>query len=600
MPKTKVRAMVAIKNMVQTSVRRDYIILTIFLMVIVFVSFYIAAAQFVDAQQQIQQQQQIPTTTDELVTYEKHSSFIKEFPIPLKERGLRGITTDPEGNAWFLHSTNKTSTIFKLDPESGKFTQYSINGETLAEDPVINLAAAQLVFDKGRNAIWFTDARVNSIGMLDIASGQIKLWQVPTKNAGPMGIVLSPDGNGLWFAEITGNKIASFDIQAEKIAEYSTGEDTGPALLTFDEKGQLWITLSFSDSIMLTQIGKQKSTLESNSPTIGMVNMSLPKPDTFSPLGIAISGGKVYLSDHGSSRVIVADENSGLQSYDVYWTSPSSSPTSIPTTLPGQVIVDKSGNNIYFPQHGGNRITQIRLQDGLMTEYDIPTGPLSTVLFLAASADGRRIWFTEWASNKVAYLDTSMQAPFEQQVQQKSITLTKSNTASLNVLVKSVASANASPANSNSNNNNSSLPLSQVEVGLTGMTESGLTGITYQSNPPRVNLQQNASVESTIQLKTQDNAKPGTYTAMVRTQALEQQQDGLIVSRLSPVKLILDVPQLAATQTGGAGGQSGSNSGQVSTPFEIRDLIRNLAIVAAISLAGYIIYRRVKRKPIQA
>jgi virginiamycin B lyase len=189
-----------------------------------------------------------------------------------------------------LHSTNKTSTIFKLDPESGKFTQYSINGETLAEDPVINLAAAQLVFDKGRNAIWFTDARVNSIGMLDIASGQIKLWQVPTKNAGPMGIVLSPDGNGLWFAEITGNKIASFDIQAEKIAEYSTGEDTGPALLTFDEKGQLWITLSFSDSIMLTQIGKQKSTLESNSPTIGMVNMSLPKPDTFSPLGIAISG----------------------------------------------------------------------------------------------------------------------------------------------------------------------------------------------------------------------------------------------------------------------------------------------------------------------
>jgi len=193
-----------------------------------------------------------------------------------------------------------------------------------------------------------------------------------------------------------------------------------------------------------------------------------------------------------------------------------------------------------------------------------------------------------------------MQAPFEQQVQQKSITLTKSNTASLNVLVKSVASANASPANSNSNNNNSSLPLSQVEVGLTGMTESGLTGITYQSNPPRVNLQQNASVESTIQLKTQDNAKPGTYTAMVRTQALEQQQDGLIVSRLSPVKLILDVPQLAATQTGGAGGQSESNSGQVSTPFEIRDLIRILAIVAAISLAGYIIYRRVKRKPIQA
>jgi hypothetical protein len=130
------------------------------------------------------------------------------------------------------------------------------------------------------------------------------------------------------------------------------------------------------------------------------------------------------------------------------------------------------------------------------------------------------------------------------------------------------------------------------------MTESGLTGITYQSNPPRVNLQQNASVESNVQLKTQDNAKPGTYTAMIRTQAPEQ-QDGLIVSRLNPVKLILDVPQQpAATQTG-AGPQSGSNSGQVSTPFEVRDLIRVIAAAAAIGLAGYIVYRRVKRKPIR-
>jgi streptogramin lyase len=105
-----------------------------------------------------------------------------------------------------------------------------------------------------------------------------------------MGIVLSPDGKSLWFAEITGNKIARFDIQAEKIVEYSTGEDSGPALLTFDEKGQLWVALSFSDSIMLTQIGRDN--LASNSSSIGMVKMSLPKPDSFSPLGIAISGGK--------------------------------------------------------------------------------------------------------------------------------------------------------------------------------------------------------------------------------------------------------------------------------------------------------------------
>jgi virginiamycin B lyase len=540
-------------------------------------------AALMQQEQSAAAQQQAPSgSPEELVTYEKQSSFIKEFRIPLKELGLRGITTDSQGNAWFLHSTNNTSTIIRLEPDSGKFTQYPVKGETVADNPVINLAAAQLVFDKERNAVWFTDARVNSIGKLDVPSGQVELWQVPTEKAGPMGIALSPDGNSLWFAEITGNKIARFDVQSEKIAEYPTGDDSGPSLLTFDKKGQLWVSLSFSGSIMLTQ----PWALVPNSSSLGMIKMSLPKPDRFSPLGIAVTGGKVYISDHCSSRVIVADADSNLQSYDIYWTSSSSSPL-LPITLPGQVVADKRGN-VYFPQHGGNRISEIRSTDGLMTEYDISTGPLSTVLFLTASDDGHKVWFTEWASNKVAYLDTSIQVPFEQQAlqPQQSVTLTRSGAASLDVLIKS------SSATANSISSLGPLSLSQVEVWVTGMTESGPMGITYQANPPRVNLQENASsAESNIQLQAQNNAKPGNYTAMVRVQAPEK--DGLIVSRLYPVKLVLDVPQPAApAQTEEP--RSSNNNAPVYAPFDARDMVRVLAIAAAIGLAGYIVYTRVK------
>jgi virginiamycin B lyase len=545
---------------------------TIFLVVVLSLGIYVTTERFAHAQQTPK------GTTDELVTYEKKSNFIKEFRVPIEERGLRGITTDLQGNAWFLHSTNETSIIMKLEPDSGKFTQYPVNGETIADNPVINLAAAQLVFDKERNAVWFTDARVNSIGKLDEVSGQVKLWRVPTENAGPMGIVLSPDGDSLWFAEIIGNKIASFDIESEKLVEYPTGEDSGPALMTFDEKGQLWVSLSFSDSIMLVQ---PWALVPDSTSKLGMTMMALPKPDRFSPFGIAVTGDKVYVSDHGSSRVIVANVNADLQSYDLYWTSSSASPALLSTTLPGQVVVDGYGN-IFFPQHGGNRISEIRQEDGLMTEYDIPTGPLSTVLFLTASDDGRRVWFTEWASNKVAYLDTSIRVSFDEQIPQRqsSITLTQSGTASLNVLINSIASGNAS---------SSSVSLSEVEVGLTGMTESGIMGITYQANPPRVKLQENTSAESSIQLQTQDNAKPGSYTAMVRVQAPEQ--DGLVISMLYPIKLVLDVPQ-PATQTGG----SGIGNNQLSAPFDVRDLVRILAIAAIVGLVGFIVYRRVKKK----
>lgn len=562
----------------QTTVVYCRATLTILLAVILSFSLYVTMIRFAHAQQQSP-----AGTTDELVTYEKKSNFIKEFRVPVEERGLRGITTDSQGNAWFFHSTNETSIIMKLEPDRGKFTQYPVNGETIADNPVINLAAAQLVFDKERNAVWFTDARVNSIGKLDEVSGQVKLWRIPTENAGPMGIVLSPDGNGLWFAEIIGDKIASFDIQSEKLVEYPTGEDSGPALMTFDEKGQLWVSLSFSDSIMLVQTW---ALVPESTSKLGMTIMSLPKPDRFSPFGIAVTGDKVYVSDHGSSRVIVANVNADLQSYDLYWTSSSASPALPPTTLPGQVVVDGYGN-IFFPQHGGNRISEIREEDGLMTEYDIPTGPLSTVLFLAASDDGGRVWFTEWASNKVAYLDRSIQVPFNQQIpqqQQSSITLTQSGTASLNVLMNSNASANG---------NSKSLSLSEVEVGITGMTESGIMGITYQSNPPRVNLQDNVSAESTIQLQTKDNAKPGSYTVMVRVQALEQ-QDSLVISRLYPIKLVLDVPKPSETTQPG---ESGNASSQLPSPLDVRDVVRALAIAAIVGLVGFIVYRRLKRKP---
>ena len=55
-----------------------------------------------------------PITLKDMVRYEKQSNFIKEFKIPLTERGLKGITTDTLGNAWFYHSTFNSSTILRL------------------------------------------------------------------------------------------------------------------------------------------------------------------------------------------------------------------------------------------------------------------------------------------------------------------------------------------------------------------------------------------------------------------------------------------------------------------------------------------------------
>lgn len=520
--------------------------------------------------------QLLPATPEQFVTYEKQSSFIKEFAVPFEELGLKGMTTDLQGNVWFYHSTNTTSTLVLFNPANGEFTKFPVEGQTVTDDPIINLASSQLAFDDQRNAVWFTDSRINSVGRLNINTSEISLWPVPTAQAGPMGVTLSPDGNSVWFAEINGDKIARLDVSSGKIEEYPTGDESGPALLTFDDSGQLWVTLSFADSVLLAQ----PWALAPNS-SLGMSRFFLPEPDRFSPLGIAFSEGKVFLTDHGSSRIIVADANSNLQQYDEYWTS--SSPA-FPTTLPSQIVPDKDGN-IYFVQHGGNRITEMN-KDGMMSEYEIPTGPLSTAVYLSVAADDK-VWFAEWASNKIAYLDTIMQIPFTVNVEKTAVTLDVSSPQSIAVSLNSSSDAITTTTTS-------PVSLSEVEIGLTGMTESGIQGVTYEAQPPRMNLQDGRSTQSEIQIRTQENARPGNYTIMVRVFAPEE--DGLVISKLYPIELVLDVPQPVSSQDSENIFQ---NQVQQASDATVQGVLMIAAPVTAAALIAFGIYRWKKARGVK-
>ena len=157
------------------------------------------------------------SSSQDFVTYEKHSNFIQEFAVPVNERGLKGIVTDDEQNVWFYHATNKSSTIMKMSQETNNFTAYTIPGNTTSDSAIINLAGGQLLFDNISNLIWFTDARTNSLGKLDTKTSMIEIFPIPTINSGIMGLILSPDRKFIWFTEITGNKLGSFDIKNNNI-----------------------------------------------------------------------------------------------------------------------------------------------------------------------------------------------------------------------------------------------------------------------------------------------------------------------------------------------------------------------------------------------
>ncbi|HEX9319840.1 MAG TPA: hypothetical protein VF884_12985, partial [Nitrososphaeraceae archaeon] len=425
-------------------------------------------------------------------------------------------------------------------------------------------------------------ARINALGNINLKNDSISLYKIPTNNSGIMGIVLSPDDNSIWFGEIIGNKIGSFDISSKRIVEYPTGDFTGPTLLTFDSKGQLWVTMSYANSILKVQ----PWLLVPESRAGGMTEIKLDKPDTFAPFGIAIINdrnnvSKMFASDHGSSRVLVSDVSSELKNYTSYWTSPSQS---YPASLPSQIVSDKFGN-VYFPEHGGNKISKIS-NTGLMSEFDIPTGPLATVVYIAVSPDASKVWFTEWAANRLAYLDAAIPIPLELKIKDPTpLTLKANQTHPIDIQVSKL-----------NNTANPLLFLNGIELSLIGMTDSGLQGLTYVSKPQRFNMTEAPNLNGTIDLTVDaKDATAGKYTVMPRISTPEK--DNLTISLLEPHTVMLDVPAHKAQLSNFT---TSANNENTNTPFILlRDIARYAAIGVAVTLIGYLVYRKINQRKLK-
>jgi streptogramin lyase len=152
-------------------------------------------------------QGQLQQLQTDYIKYQYQSDYIKEFELSplINETGLKGITTDSKNNVWFFHNTNTSSAIIEFNPVNKIFTKYPISQKTNVDNAITNLAGGQLTFDETRNSIWFSDARTNSLGMINLVNKKMNLYDIPTPNSGVMGITLSPDNKSIWFAEIIGN-----------------------------------------------------------------------------------------------------------------------------------------------------------------------------------------------------------------------------------------------------------------------------------------------------------------------------------------------------------------------------------------------------------
>jgi hypothetical protein len=126
------------------------------------------------------------------------------------------------------------------------------------------------------------------------------------------------------------------------------------------------------------------------------------------------------------------------------------------------------------------------------------------------------------------------------------------------------------------------------------MTDSGLQGVGYTSNPQSVNLMDVPERDVVIDLRVEtEKAIAGNYTIMIRASFLEN--DSLVLSLLYPQLVKLDVPTKPSEMNKIQNFQqfSSKNVESSNSSALFRDLIRIGAIAVVLILVGYLIYHNV-------
>lgn len=139
------------------------------------------------------------------------------------------LVVDPKGAVWF--TGNRNGRLVKMDPETGKLTTYAM------PDPAVR-DPHTMVLDRAGNA-WFTAQEAGVVGRRDAGTGEIRLWRVGADRR-PYGIVLD-SRERVWFDQFGTNRIGMIDPRTMRLREFPLpNERTRPRRIAVTSDDVVW------------------------------------------------------------------------------------------------------------------------------------------------------------------------------------------------------------------------------------------------------------------------------------------------------------------------------------------------------------------------
>ncbi|HKI33564.1 MAG TPA: Ig-like domain-containing protein [Gemmataceae bacterium] len=226
---------------------------------------------------------------------------INEFTIPSANTEPAGITAGPDGNVWFVESAIESppqqdgNRIGEVNLATGAISEFPI--------PTSNSEPGQIVAGPDGN-LWFSESQGHKIGEINPVTDAINEFPVPSAKGNLSGaLTIGPDNN-LWFSEA--GKIGKFNVATHAVKEFAVPTAGGdPSILTAGPDGNLWYTKADpGNTIGEVALVPAISALTGNnqSTTVGTAFGTLLEVQVIDVFGDPISGASVTFTEADGSR----------------------------------------------------------------------------------------------------------------------------------------------------------------------------------------------------------------------------------------------------------------------------------------------------------
>ena len=404
----------------------------------------------------------------------KSTSYVQEYKIPTLCTQPLAIKVAPDGNVWFVESN--VGQIAKFDPISERFTEFQ---NDLWPEGARTMSWGMDYSSDG--TMWYTDGSFDTIWRFDTIGETYDAMSYPSSEEGSLPQKLTIRGSNIIVNDFTGSKITFFDL-AQNIDDLTYSSIVAPIPNSFtgdfgvDSKNNLWYTNWVPETTGLLlkfniEQYKQDSYLASTGIDIPLENYFdvYDFPDDLNTAnGLSVDeNDNVWIVDTSSSFFFKFDPNE--EKFTKFVTSTpqksaygnSTGIIKTPISRPYWTETDMNGNLI-FNEQTSNQLAVFDIDNERLIEYMVPSknpnwadcedkskSDCGVAQIFGFDVIDDKIWFTEWAENKIGVVDTAKSLPFTVNTNVESITIKKGETEKISLSINP-SSSNIGDINFNS------------------------------------------------------------------------------------------------------------------------------------------------------